>query len=130
MLVALLVAPSASAGVGALTVRLEASVGEPRPTAPGVTRWAIEGRAVYRGSLDGRTSTLTFSDDVDIGGLERDETFVCGVVTVELGGPCVAVGPIAALGTARIVEHDLRLGGRLVWELVFPSAVCPPCAAT
>ena len=147
VLVELLVAPTASAArAGAVTVRLEASVGQSRQLAPGVTRWGIEGSVVYRGLVDEQQSELTFFDSstepvaaynlvgvwptkLDLGGLERDETFVCGIVTVEFGGPCFAVGPVAALGSARIVEHDLRVGGRLVWELVFPRAVCLPCAA-
>jgi hypothetical protein len=147
MLAALLAAPvSGAARTGALSVRLEASVGESRPLGPGAIRWVVDGTALYGGLLEGQKSSLTlyltsaepvaaysliagWPTKLDIGGLEREETFVCGIVAIELGGPCFAVGPVAAIGSARIVEHDLRVGGRLVWELVFPRAVCLPCAS-
>jgi hypothetical protein len=137
-------APAAAASAGTLSVHLEATVGEPRAQTEGVTSWSIAGRALYRGLVGDQTSSLTFYNQtsepvatfslvstwpskIEIGGLERDETFVCGIVSLELGGPCFSVGAVIAVGTARIVEHDLRPGGRLAWELVFPRAVCLRC---
>ena len=136
--------PVRAATAGPLSVHVEATVGEVRDARAGVTEWSLLGRAFYRGLAGEQTSPITLYDQssepvpvysfvsalpskVDIGGLERDETFVCGILAVELGGPCVAIGPVVGLGSVRIAEHDLRPGGRLDWQLDFPRAVCLRC---
>jgi hypothetical protein len=138
--------PGSAATSGPLTVSRTPPSASLAASRLAFTSWSIAGFARYDGLLGGQTSSLTlynqshepvatwsfiggFPSKVDVGGLESDVTVACGVVALELGGPCLAVGAVIGIGTVRIAEHDLRPGGRLLWEIVFSRALCPRCVA-
>ena len=140
-------ATARAATIGMLSVRIDAEVVALREASSRVATWSVVGAAAYSGLLEQRDGSIDQYDQmleplaawelvsrwpskIDLGdGRSADVSFVCGVVEVAVGGPCFATGGLVGLGAVRIVEHDLRPGGRLSWALLFQQALCLRCRA-
>jgi hypothetical protein len=123
--------PAAASTYGRATIRIEATFGTPTGSAvPYTGRFQMGGLRSDSGPVEGELFggfPLQFGSSTTVMLHDGDPMHDWGGACRR--GQCNVSGSLGGVGTPTVIVYEPRPGGRLVFDIDIPSAVCPRCPA-